>query len=393
MVVHTLKKDAKSVWQKLGFYQWGTLVHPIHFHCVSVGEFNACKPLITALHQSHPIIITSTTATGYQAVAEYCQDKENIAQYYFPFDIPFAVKRFLGRTQPILSVMFETEIWVNFNAIAKRNNIKLALINARLSVKSFKKYQWFSMLTKRTLNCFDMIATQNELSSQHFKALGYTHPYTLPSIKFDVDTRLNTSKQQEVQMLLKGKKALVCASTHANEEEMILSAYLEKPREYVLVLIPRHPQRFAEVEKLLRTMNVSYIKQSTPTYSDTQVILADSMGYVREYYAHSFVAFVGGSLVDHVGGHNMLEAMAFDTLVVSGKHTFNFVLSADLAAQKSLIIIEDAFALCTIADAYYQENTLYQNYIDNAKISIKKNKGTLLQLHNYIQQLINPTED
>lgn len=375
IIIRTLIKDGGSLVQKLGFVQ-KTQQQTIHFHCVSVGEFNAAIILIDKfLAQNYNIVITTTTKTGNNACKNHYGNK--VILCYFPFDIPFAVKRFLNRVNPQISIILETEIWVNFSKICDYNNIKLFLINARLSNKSYNKYQKFAKLSKKTLNNFNLIATQDEESLQRFKRLGVERVQNFGNLKFDMQINLKSRIVSNLKNMINNRQIVVCASTHFNEEELVIRAYKKNKIPQLLVIIPRHPQRFKIVEKFLKNNNINYIKQSDnlKVTQQTEVLLADSMGCVLEFYSLCDIAFVGGSLVN-VGGHNILEAIALQKVVIFGDNMFNFAkISTELLQNNACVQVKNADELFDCIKELSNNPDKYSLLKDNASKFFHKNYG------------------
>lgn len=377
ILLHILIKNPKSFWQKIGFVPFKLGInntHPIHIHCVSVGEFNAVKFLVDKLLKNNEkVLITNTTKTGFTACKKYYENK--VLHSYFPLDFGFAIKGFLKNAQPKISIMVETEIWPNYAKFCQKKSIKLGIINGRLSKKSFKKYYKYPNFSKKVLNYFDFIATQNTQTTNYFTKLGAKNIYTLPSLKFELSVNLDEKILTNIKKITHNKKFLICASTHANEEEQIIKAYLKNKTKHLLVIMPRHPERFVEVENILKKYNITYQKQSSFTDADYEVLLADSMGELLEYFSLCDIAFIGGSLINH-GGHNVLESIYFDKLTLTGEGSFNFKnIIDDLQQYQAIIEVKNADDLIEIANDYYTNNDNYQNNIQNAKQYLNKNIG------------------
>jgi 3-deoxy-D-manno-octulosonic-acid transferase len=371
-IIRTLIKDKGSLKNKLGFgYKKHT--NAIHFHCVSVGEFNASIPLIDKFLPHYSVVITTTTQTGRNACVKHYGDA--VTHYYFPFDIIYSVKKFLNNINPIISIILETEIWANFLTQAKKHNIKTYLVNARLSKKSLQKYQKFAKFSLQTMHMFDKILTQDKVSDDNFKALGVQNSYISGNLKFDIQTTLNPDRLSTIKHIINNRAYVVCSSTHAPEEQLIIQSLKKHNNNDLIVIIPRHPQRFKEVENILIQQNINYIKQSdaiscTP---DTQVVLADAMGFVLEYYSLCKLAFIGGSL-SGTGGHNMLEAIIFDKLCVFGPDTFNFKYVVDnLLQQNAGVQIQNIDEIWDIANAIHSNK--YQTIVRNASLFMQQNTG------------------
>lgn len=372
-IIRTLHKDYKSLKNKLGFgYQKHS--RPIHFHCVSVGEFNASIPLIDKFLKHNEVVITTTTQTGRKACLNHYGN--SITHYYFPFDLGVICKKFLTTINPQMSVILETEIWANFLTQAQKQGINTYLVNGRLSNKSLQKYQKFSNFSLQTMHKFSKILVQDELSNTNFKQLGVKNSTVVGNLKFDIYPHINNEKITTLNNILATRSFVVFASTHAPEEELIIQSFKKQhTTKDLLVIIPRHPQRFKEVENILIQENIQFIKQSDNKNCDknTQVLLADSMGVVLEYYSLCKLAFIGGSL-SGTGGHNMLEAIAFNKLCVFGEDVFNFKFLTD-----SLLQNKAAIQIATIDDIWdiiqNIDNDTYQSVITNATKFMQQNTG------------------
>ncbi|MEZ5536098.1 MAG: lipid IV(A) 3-deoxy-D-manno-octulosonic acid transferase [Thiolinea sp.] len=304
----------------------------ICLHAVSVGETMAARPLIEQLLAELPdyqLWITSTTPTGSDTVQRLFGQR--VAHSYLPYDTPGAVQRFLKRVQPKILLIMETEVWPNLFAACARKKIPLLLLNARLSSRSLQRYQKVQGLVAETLQKTAVIMARTEQDAEHFRLLGAGPAAVRVSgdIKFDVSAADEVRLKGQHLRERWGKRPVWCAgSTHEGEDELILSAHLSLRTVFpdlLLILVPRHPERFEAVAGLCRERGISLVRRSNAGQvgPDTAVLLGDSMGELQLWYAASDIAFVGGSLVK-VGGHNPLEAVAFAVPVVSGRYIHNF---------------------------------------------------------------------
>ncbi len=310
-------KDKKIIW----------------LHAVSVGETIAAKPLINRLLQDYPdysLLISSTTPTGSATVKKLFSDR--VLNTYFPYDLPPSIQRFIKHINPQLLIIVETEIWPNLYAICARKNIPLLLVNARLSKKSTRQYLRLKQLVSETLSYATLIAVRSEEDRQHFFSLGApTEKLELTgNIKFDIAVNSEVLKQGKLLKTQWGKErpVWITASTHAGEDEIILTIFKHLKQSFptlLLIIVPRHPERFDDVYQLISTSNYQTQKRSDHALfqPDTDIILGDSMGEMLLWYAAADIAFIGGSLVE-TGGHNPLEATALGIPVISGCHIFNF---------------------------------------------------------------------
>lgn len=337
---------APAYWQRwserFGFVPATEGDAPIWVHAVSVGEVQAAVPLLRALLKRYPdvpLLVTTTTPTGSEQVLNLFETR--VQHVYMPYDLPDVVQRFLTRTRPRLALIMETEIWPNlYHACAKRG-IPVLLVNARLSERSAAGYQRVHRLTAATLSCLRGIAAQGRTDADHLINLGAPpeRVKVTGSIKFDM--RIPASLTERAAVLRRDwglqRPIWIAASSHEGEDEMILDAHRSVRARFptaLLVLVPRHPERFARVAALCREQGWNTVLRSeqVPTSADTAVFVGDSMGELLLFFAATDVAFIGGSLVPH-GGHNPLEAAAQRIPVLFGPHMFNFALIAQLLLE------------------------------------------------------------
>ncbi len=325
-------KSIREHWQqRFGFVTLSQSPR-LWVHAVSVGETIAAKPLVDALLTDYPnynLLISNTTATGFQTSQRLFGDR--VEHCYFPYDINSAVTRFLNRTKPALLIIMETEIWPNLLHQCHERNIPVLIANARLSQRSTKGYARILPLIKSTLNCVTTIACRSALDVDNFKKLG-AMPKQLEiagNIKFDVFTEPQINPDSALKKQLGTTRNIwVAASTHSGEDEIILDCYRQLKvlhPELILVLVPRHPERFESVFKLCEGSDFICQRRSAqqPFTKDCEIILGDSMGEMTYWYASADIVFLGGSMVE-TGGHNPLEATIYGVPVVSGPAIFNF---------------------------------------------------------------------
>lgn len=309
----------------------------IWLHAVSVGETQAARPLVDALRQRIPdarLLLTHMTPTGRATARELFGD--DVQSVYLPYDFPFAVRRFLVRFRPSLGVIMETELWPNLISECARSRVPLYLVNARLSERSARRYARLARLTAGALRGLSGILAQTEDDAGRLRALGAPEVVVTGNVKFDA---LPAPAQVATGVGWRagwGARAVwVAASTRDGEEALVLDAWraLRLPGT-LLVLVPRHPQRFDEVAQLLERSGIRYVRRSKPgaiaSLADRSiaVLLGDSMGEMGAYYAACDVAFVGGSLLPF-GGQNLIEPCALARPVLVGPHTYNFREAAE----------------------------------------------------------------
>ncbi len=316
--------------ERFGFvpYQAGPI---IWLHAVSVGEARAAQPLVQALQRDYPghrILITTMTPTGSDTVRLLFGD--TVAHSYLPYDLPTAVRRFLDRTRPRLALVMETELWPNLFHQCGARGIPLVLANVRLSEQSARGYRRFAALTRATLAPVAAVAAQSPDDAERIGALGATRVEVTGSIKFelavpaDLDTRAVALRAG-----FGGRPVWVAASTRDGEEIPVLEAFAilrERFPRLLLILVPRHPERFEAVARMCEQRGYRIERRSVRrdgAAAGTDILLGDTMGELLLLYAAADVAFIGGSLKP-LGGQNLLEALAVGTPVVFGPHMFNF---------------------------------------------------------------------
>jgi 3-deoxy-D-manno-octulosonic-acid transferase len=307
----------------------------IWLHAVSVGETRAAQPLVEALLERCPerrILLTHMTPTGRQTSEELFGDR--VMRAYLPYDYPFAVRRFLDHFRPQAGIIMETEIWPNLVSACHRRRMPLLLVNARLSERSARRYARFGALTRAALRQLTGIAAQGEEDAARLRALGAPQVEVYGNIKFDIlPPGSQLALGEKLRELMGARRVLLAASTREGEEGLILDALAKHPlRDALLVIVPRHPQRFEEVAALIgkRGFRLQRRSEGRPVAAEAQVLLGDSMGEMFAYYGACDLAFIGGSLLDY-GSQNLIEACAVGAPVLIGRSTFNFAMAAEQA--------------------------------------------------------------
>ena len=334
----------------------------IWIHAVSVGEVEASRPLIKLLQNEFPkyqLIMTTMTPTGSERVKLLFSDV--VRHSYLPYDVPFAIKRFIAAIHPQFGVIMETEIWPNLISICTKNDIKIILANARISERSIKGYQCISTLTHRTLQSLTLIAAQSEQDRQYFLQLGADSKkvHTIGNLKYEIDwpsSIMKISKQVVSAMWDISRPVLIAASTHEGEEKIILNALFLiriKYPDLLLIIAPRNPERFDRVAALSKRMGFKMLRRSEHQYcmNDINVLVVDSMGELPLFYATSDIAFVGGSLFPH-GGHNLLEPAALGRAIITGPYYFNFneITRQFIQAEAAVEVIDIHGLATTVID-------------------------------------------
>jgi 3-deoxy-D-manno-octulosonic-acid transferase len=344
----TSGKYREGLWERLGFVPKRLLTglkneRVIWVHAVSVGELLAAARMIEDLQKKLPgwrIVVSTTTRTG-QALARQRFGAENV--FYFPLDFAFAVRAYLRALQPQMLVLMETEFWPRLLVECRRARIPVAVVNARISDRSWPRYLRLRFLWKRLLDGLALVLAQSEMDVERLRAIGAANVRLGGNLKYDIRTaQTATVTQILAQHIASGAGVLVCGSTLEDEERMLLDAM---PANSVMILAPRHPERFEAVAQLLERSGKPWVRRSqwldAPTVlSPGSVFLLDSIGELASVYSLAMVAFVGGSLVP-AGGHNPLEPAQFQVPVVMGSHYENFrAIVNRLRAEDAIRIVE-----------------------------------------------------
>lgn len=363
----------------------------IWVHAVSVGESIAAAPLIRLLRQTRPefgIVVTTMTPTGSERVDAMLGDE--VCHVYAPYDYSGAVKRFLKHFQPALVVLMETELWPNIVHYSKQSGARVMVLNARLSEKSFRGYQKFATLGRPMLQQIDCIAAQADNDAERFGRLGVAPErlHITGSIKFEVELPSDLDeKTTQMATLIEGKRPVWIAASTRNlgniaEEEKVIAAYklcLREIPDLLLILVPRHPERFAAVEKLCKDASLTVVRRSSAaTVSElTNVFLGDSMGEMPVYYSLSTIAFVGGSLVN-TGCQNVLEPAALGIPIITGPSQFNFQsICEQLQEAGALKVVRNETELAETIIALLTDATSRERMAAAGLRTVAENKGAL----------------
>ena len=324
----------------------------IWVHAVSVGETRAAEPLIHALLKKYPqhhVLLTHMTPTGRATGAALFHNEPRVSQSYIPYDALSLTQRFISKINPSICVLMETEVWPSLIDSCSKAGIPIALINARLSARSLKRAQWFDGLLGDALRKITVVIAQTQGDAERLHALGARTIIVAGSLKFDItppEAMLAMGNQWRQQ--IGDRLVLLCASTREGEEALVLDAYMAAtldPR-VLVIMVPRHPQRFDEVERMLEARGLRWQRRSQLTTehvpASTQILLGDTMGEMFAYYAACDVAFIGGSLLP-LGGQNLIEALSCGKPVLVGPHTFNFKqVTVDAITVGAAIRVPDA---------------------------------------------------
>lgn len=381
--------------ERYGFCRGKVAPDGIMLHSVSVGETLAAIPLVRALRHRYPTIpitVTTMTPTGSERVQSAFG--KNVHHIYLPYDLPCAMKRFLDTVRPKLVIVMETELWPNMITELHNRKIPLVIANARLSERSAKGYKKLGNFTRRLMSRITLIAAQNEEDAGRFLELGLKRSQltVTGSLKFDISVtpelaaRAITLRRQWAPR----RKVWIATSTHDGEESIILDAHrqlLAKFPDLLLILVPRHPERFKDAKELVQKGGFSYTLRSSgeiPSGS-TQVVIGDSMGELMLLYGIADLAFVGGSLVER-GGHNPLEPAAHAIPVLMGPHIFNFKdICAKLQQADGMITVTDAASLVNEITTLLTDEDYRMYYGRHAVEVLHQNQGALQRLLQLLQ--------
>ncbi len=348
-----------SRWrERFAFFPDPGIRRSIWVHAVSMGEVNAAAPLIEALMREYPyapFVVTTMTPTGSERVRKLFGDR--VFHVYLPYDLPASVRRFFDRVDPRFAVILETEIWPNLFITCRERGIPILVANARLSERSLRGYGPVRALARRAIRCANYVAAQSPIDAERLRALGaaVSRLSVVGNLKFDIElpeglpvigARLRDSWG--------GKRPVwIAASTHEGEELPVLKAHtaiLQRFPDALLVIVPRHPERFKPVASACRSLGFTTRTRSEDGNADEhcQCFVVDTMGELLDFYAASDLAFVGGSL-EPIGGHNLLEPAALGMPIVVGPHMFNAEeVTEGLVEAGAAVRVEDAEGLAAV---------------------------------------------
>jgi 3-deoxy-D-manno-octulosonic-acid transferase len=383
--------------ERLGFTRLRFATPPIWIHAVSVGEVQAAAALVRALGQSHPqepILLTTATPTGAQRVQALFG--ASVRHAYLPYDLPGAVRRFLTRTTPRVAIILEREIWPNLFRACFERRIPILLASARISERSAQRHQRFAGLFREALASDVTIAAQTPADAERFRAIGIPAAaiHVTGNIKFDFEVPQEARRTgTHIRAELGQRPVWIAGSTHEHEEDIVLDAH-ERVRaarnDALLLLVPRHPNRFDAVKSWLRARNVRFVSRSKreAVAADTSVLLVDTLGELMSFYAAANVAFVGGSLVP-IGGHNLLEPAALNRPIIVGPHNFN---AADIAQMfldsGAALQVESATELANAVLDLLTSAAHRDEMIARAHAILQTNRGALARVLTLIETLL-----
>jgi len=391
----------RSYWQALGErFGWGRAANPaptLWLHAVSLGEMSAAAPLVRALrarYPENPLVLTTATLTGRARARSLFG--EGVDVRFLPYDTPGAVARFLDRIRPRLAVIMETELWPNLFKECERRGVPLVLASARLSAKSVSRYRRLGSLFRGIFSASSLIAAQTAEDAGRFVAIGAesARTHVIGNIKFDMELGAGAAERgSALRASFGARPTWIAGSTHAGEEEQVLAAHEElraARADALLLLVPRHPDRFRAVAELLQSRGLGFTTRSSgvPPEAATQVLLVDSVGELGALYASADVAFVGGSLVP-IGGHNLLEPAALGVPVLTGPHHSN---SQDVARlllrQGAALQVNDARELAAALERLMADPAERRRIGAAGRHIVESNRGSVARLLALIEPLL-----
>ncbi|WP_440866497.1 lipid IV(A) 3-deoxy-D-manno-octulosonic acid transferase [Symbiopectobacterium purcellii] len=386
--------------ERYGFCAEKVKPNGIMLHSVSVGETLAAIPLVRALrhrYPSLPITVTTMTPTGSERVRSAFGN--DVYHVYLPYDLPCALKRFFDQVNPKLVIIMETELWPNLITELHRRDIPLVIANARLSERSAAGYKKIGSLTRRILRRTTLIAAQNQEDGERFIDLGLprSHLAVTGSLKFDISVTPELAARAVAlrRQWASRRPVWIATSTHDGEEAIILAAHRELLNRFpdlLLILVPRHPERFPTTQALTQSLGFSYTLRSSGDVpaADTQVVIGDTMGELMMLYGIADIAFVGGSLVER-GGHNPLEPTAHAIPVLMGPHTFNFKdICLKLSEAGGLITVKDTDSIVKEVNSLLTDEDYRLYYGRHAVEVLHQNQGALQRLLTLLEPYLPP---
>lgn len=385
--------------ERLGFYgDLGAGWHTIWIHAVSVGETRAAEPLVDALLAAYPnsrIVMTHMTPTGRATGrALFARHGLRLVQSYLPYDTVPMVTRFMKYFTPRICILMETEVWPNLIAVCGQRGVAVALVNARLSERSLRRAGRFGTLMTEAARAISLVAAQTEDDAQRVRSLGVSKVVVTGSIKFDVVVPAQAKAAgAQLRARIGDRPVLLCASTRDGEEALIVDAFARlpsRPPGMLLLIVPRHPQRFDDVARLVQSHGLTLARRSDagPPGADVDVMLGDSMGEMFAYFAASDCAFIGGSLLP-LGGQNLIEACALGRPVLIGEHTFNFAQVSDEAvAAGAARRVHDAAQMLQMAVALLADDAARAQMGERALAFANRHRGATARTLELLRGLI-----
>lgn len=382
------KLAARRQFQRCGFLPRVKKKQGILVHCVSVGEVVTAAKLLKVMLQQQPdlvITITTTTATGAEQVQKTFAD--SVQHLYLPYDLPFNMARLLNKLQPSQVLVTEVELWPNMIHACWRRNIPVTIINARMTNRSVRSYQKISALFQPMLHKLKQVCAQGQRDFDNYQALDIPREKLFLSGNIKFDLQLTTADQQRAQQLkqtlaLPPRPIFIAGSTHDPEEQLLLEAYKtlsQQSPDLLLILVPRHPQRFEKVYQLCQQFQFKTVRmsQNQSCQADTQIILGDTLGQLNSLYALADFAYIGGSIADR-GGHNPLEASIHGLPVMMGPHIYNNPeICQVLADAQVLFSVNDTQEITQMAHTWLDSAEVLEQLAQQAKSVVAQYAGAV----------------
>lgn len=378
------------VGERFGRYAPCEAAPRIWIHAVSLGETRAAAPIVEALAQRHPkhrILVTHMTPTGRAAGEELFGDR--VERAWLPYDLGFAVRAFVRHFRPEMGILLETELWPRLISECKSNGIPVALANARLSERSARRYARFPSIARWALGNLAGIAAQTAADARRFVSLGAAEVEVIGNVKFDLEVPADVEPRgRELRALLGVDRPVwVAGSTRDGEEALILDAFREAAPEVLLVLVPRHPQRFEEVARLAQARGFEIARRSAGAgvSASTRVVVGDTLGEMLVYYAAADVVLMGGSFLEY-GSQNLIEPCALGRPVIFGRHTYNFEQAAEGAlAASAAIRVEDPLQALREAANLTRDAERSARMGENARAFVQAHRGATRRLVEWLE--------
>jgi 3-deoxy-D-manno-octulosonic-acid transferase len=384
------RKYAQTVKDRLGYIDLPKLQRSVWVHAVSVGEVKAVRKLVEKLrltHPNQPVILSTITPAG----QELARNSPGLADhvFFFPLDLPGAIRRTLDRVNPELVLIAETEIWPNFLREARRRNIRVVMVNGRISDRSFPRYRVIRRWLKRVLDDFTLLGMQTEADRERIESIGADgrKVTVFGNLKYDA-LELDRALAPEFSERLAGLTPLwIAASTMPGEEEQVLDAFAEVRKQHqdlMLLIAPRHPERFDTVERIIRARGFN-VSRRTRNGAVSEVLLLDSVGELASTFRHASVVFVGGSLVSR-GGHNILEPAAFSKPTIFGPHMENFREIRDMFIEENAAVeVQNAAELAAAVGKFLADPAFSEKLGARARQLVERNTGATERVLAYLR--------
>lgn len=385
-----LRRYVPTLKERLGFIQVPTLQRSVWVHAVSVGEVKSVQRLVgklRAAYSEQPLVLSTITPAGQGLARSTAGLADHV--FYFPLDLPGAIRRTLDRVNPELVLIAETEIWPNFLRECRKRNIRVVMVNGRISDRSLPRYRVVRHWLKRVLDDFTLLGMQTETDRERIESIGADgrKVTVFGNLKYDAPDVEHTLAPELSRILAGLPRLWIAASTMSGEEEQVLDAFAnlrKKHKDLTLLIAPRHPERFSDVERTIQARGFSCARRSHLT-EGTDVLLLDSVGELASTFRHASVVFVGGSLVPR-GGHNILEPAAFANPIVFGPHMENFREIRDIFLKaRAAVEVHNAEELAVAVDRLLTDSNSAAELGANARRVVEENSGATERVLAYLQ--------